>query len=125
MISKFTFLRARTRQHTTAANEGVTKAIIDRKQSVLLRIQVSANSRVKPLRYAKPILRIKTPTFLQSSWNIKKRKSHHVLKNNLSDLRVRCENLSLMREIDVFSPQARNSRIMRELASIRLRIMKA
>ena len=78
------YVPPRTRQHTTAANEGVTKAIIDREQSVLLRIQVSANSRVRPLRYAKPILRIKTPTFLQSSWNIKKRKSHYMLKNNLS-----------------------------------------
>ena len=43
----------------------------------------------------------------------KKGHSHHVLRTICPDLRVRCEKLSLMREIDVFSPQAQDSSIMR------------
>ena len=43
----------------------------------------------------------------------KKGHSHHVLRTICPDLRVRCEKLSLMREIDVFSPQTQDSSIMR------------
>ena len=44
----------------------------------------------------------------------KNTKSSCVLKRTICpDLRVRCEKLSLMREIDVFIPQAQDSSIMR------------
>ena len=36
-----------------------------------------------------------------------------MLRTICPDLRVRCEKLSLMREIDVFSPQTQDSSIMR------------
>ena len=43
----------------------------------------------------------------------KRTQSHHVLRTICPDLKVRCEKLSLMREIDVFSPQVQDSSIMR------------
>ena len=43
----------------------------------------------------------------------KRTQIHHVLRTICPDLKVRCEKLSLMREIDVFSPRAQDSSIMR------------